>query len=260
MQLRDRHIVVTGAASGIGAALARRFAREGGRITLADLAASKPALDAVAGETGGRAVTCDVGREADIVALVAAAKARHGAIDLFFSNAGISVRGHEEAPDGDWDVSWRVNVMAHVWAARAVLPDMLARGQGYIASTASAAGLLASVGSAPYGVTKHAAVALAEHLAIQHGGRGIRFSVLCPQAVDTPMYRRPGVKAAGLDGVATPEAVAECVVQAIGREQFLILPHPEVAEYLKRKAADPDRWLAGMRRLLGKVLSAGKAG
>lgn len=255
MNLRDKHIIVTGAASGIGAALARRFAREGGRLVLADLATAKPALEAVAKEAKSLAVACDVGRESDITALVASAKAENGPIDVFFSNAGVSIRGHETAPDADWDVCWRVHVMAHVWAARAVLPDMLARGEGYIAATASAAGLLASVGSAPYGVTKHAAVALAEHLAIQYGGRGIRFSVLCPQAVDTPMYRRPGVKAAGLDGVATPEAVAECVVRAMEKEQFLILPHPEVADYLKRKATDPDRWLAGMRRLLGKVLS-----
>ncbi|MGE0700861.1 MAG: SDR family oxidoreductase, partial [Hyphomicrobiaceae bacterium] len=196
----------------------------------------------------------------DIQALTAAAKARFGPIDVFFSNAGISLRGHEEAPDEAWEQSWRVHVMAHVYASRAVLPDMLSRGGGYLACTASAAGLLASVGSAPYGVTKHAAVAFAEHLAIQYGDRGIRVSVLCPQAVDTPMYRKPGVKAAGLDGVATPEAVAECVVRAMDEERFLILSHPEVAEYMKRKAVDPDRWLAGMRRLLGKALSGKLSG
>ncbi len=255
MQLRDKHIVVTGAASGIGAALARRFASEGARVVAADLATAKIALEAVAKATGGLAVTCDVSNEESIKALVTVAKAQYGAIDVFFSNAGISRRGHEEAPDADWDASWRIHVMAHVYATRAVLPDMLARGSGYLVNTASAAGLLASVGSAPYGVTKHAAVALAEHLAIQYGDRGIRVSTLCPQAVDTPMYRRPGVKAAGLDGVATPEQVAECVVRAMEKENFLILPHPEVADYLKRKANDPDRWLAGMRRLLGKVLT-----
>ena len=259
MQLKDKHVIVTGAASGIGAALARRFAAEGARVVAADLAASRAGLDAVARDTGGLAVACDVAREADIQALVAAAKAKFGPVDVFYSNAGISRRGHVEAPDADWDASWRVHVMAHVYACRAVLPDMLARGSGYLVSTASAAGLLASVGSAPYTVTKHAAVALAESLAIEYGGRGIRVSVLCPQAVDTPMYRTPGVKAAGLDGVATPEAVAECVVRAMEAEKFLILPHPEVAEYVKRKATDPDRWLAGMRRLLAKVLTA-KAG
>ncbi|MDX2158466.1 MAG: SDR family oxidoreductase [Hyphomicrobiaceae bacterium] len=255
MKLEGKHIVVTGAASGIGAALARRFAAAGAAgVVVSDLPSAKAQLDAVAAEIGGLAVTCDVAREADIKAVVAAARGRYGPIDVFFSNAGVSLRGHEESPDTDWDLSWRVHVMAHVYAARAVLPDMLARGSGYIASTASAAGLLASVGSATYGVTKHASVALAEHLAIQYGDRGIRVSVLCPQAVDTPMYRRPGVKAAGLDGVATPEAVAECVVRAMEAETFLILPHPEVAEYMKRKAAAPDRWLAGMRRLLVKAL------
>ena len=256
MQLRNKHIVLTGAAGGIGAALARRFHAEGARgLVLADVAAARGPLESLASEVGGLAVPCDVANEADIKALVAAAKAKYGAIEVFFSNAGISRRGHEEAPDTDWDESWRVHVMAHVYACRAVLPEMLARGDGYLVSTASAAGLLASVGSAPYGVSKHAAVALAEHLAIQYRDRGIRVSVLCPQAVDTPMYRTPGVKAAGLDGVATPEAVAECVVRAMEKEAFLILPHPEVADYMKRKANDPERWLAGMRRLLGKVKS-----
>lgn len=256
MKLKDKHVVVTGAASGIGAALARRFAAEGARgVVVADLATAKASLDEVAREIGGLAVACDVAREADITALVATAKARYGAVDVFFSNAGISRRGHEEAPDADWDASWRIHVMAHVYASRAVLPDMLAAGSGYLVSTASAAGLLASVGSAPYGVTKHAAVALAEHLAIQYRDRGVRVSVLCPQAVDTPMYRAPGVKAAGLDGVATPEAVAACVVRGMEAETFLLLPHPEVQDYMKRKAADPDRWLGGMRRLLAKVKS-----
>ena len=256
MNLRDKHIIVTGAASGIGAALARRFAAEGAAgVVVADQSAARTPLEGVAREIGGLAIVCDVTQETDIKALVAAATAKFGPVDIFFSNAGISRRGHEEAPDADWDDSWRVHVMAHVYAARAVLPGMLARGNGYLVNTASAAGLLASVGSAPYGVTKHAAVALAEHLAIQHSDRGIRVSVLCPQAVDTPMYRTPGVKAAGLDGVATPEAVAECVVRAMEKETFLILPHPEVVDYMQRKAKDPDRWLAGMRRLLGKVRS-----
>jgi NAD(P)-dependent dehydrogenase (short-subunit alcohol dehydrogenase family) len=253
MKLKDKHVVVTGAASGIGAALARRFAAEGARVVVADLAGSKPALDAVARETGGLAVAADVGREGDIQALVAAAEARFGPIDLYFSNAGLSRNGHEDAPDADWDLMWRVHVMSHVWASRAVLPGMLARGEGYLASTASAAGLLASMSSAPYGVTKHAAVALAEHLAIQYGGRGIRVSVLCPQAVDTPLYRAIGTDAAAVDGIATPEDVAEIVVRGIEAERFLILTHPQVEDYVKRKAIDRERWLGGMRRLLGKL-------
>jgi NAD(P)-dependent dehydrogenase (short-subunit alcohol dehydrogenase family) len=261
MKLTDKHVIVTGAASGIGAALVRRFKAEGARgVVCADLPASGAALDAIAREIGGLAVACDVSREEDIQSLVASAKAKFGPVDVFFSNAGISRKGHEDALDADWEASWRVHVMAHVFACRAVVPDMLARGEGYLVSTASAAGLLASMGSAPYGVTKHAAVALAEHLAIQYGDRGIRVSVLCPQAVDTPMYRGAGTQAAGVDGIATPEAAAECVVRGIDKEAFLILTHPEVADYMTRKAADPDRWLTGMRRLLTKIRSAGGTG
>ncbi len=257
MKLHQKHIVVTGAASGIGAALARRFAAEGARgIVVTDRAASTPALEAVAREIGGFAFPCDVTRETEVKALVAAAKATYGPIDVFFSNAGISVRGHEEAPDEVWAQMWSVHVMAHVYAARAVLPDMLAQGSGYILSTASAAGLLASVGSAPYTVTKHAAVALAEHLAIQYGDRGVRFSVLCPQAVNTPMYAKPGLKAAGVDGIATTEAVAECVVRAMERGDGSY-PHrtPKLPTISNAKLAIPDRWLAGMRRLLAKARS-----
>ena len=254
MQLRDKHIVLTGAGSGIGAALARRFAAEKPRgLVLADLAAAKSALEAVARETGALAVTCDVSKEVEIQALIGAAKAKFGSVDVLYSNAGISRKGHVEASNADWEASWQVHVMSHVYACRAVLPDMLAKGEGYLVSTASAAGLLASTESAPYTVTKHAAVALAEHLAIQYGGRGIRVSVLCPQAVDTPMYRGSGSTAAGLDGIMAPAEVAEVVVQAMRDEKFLILSHPVVLEYVKRKAVDVDRWLGGMRRMLAKV-------
>lgn len=257
MNLRDKNIVLTGAASGIGAALARRFAAEKPRgLVLADLAAAGPALEAMARETGALAVACDVSREADIQALAAAAKAKFGPVDVFYSNAGISRKGHENASNADWEASWQVHVMSHVYACRAVLPDMLAQGEGYLVSTASAAGLLVSTESAPYTVTKHAAVALAEHMAIQYGDRGIRVSVLCPQAVDTPMYRGSGSTAAGVDGIMTPDAVAAIVVQAMRDEKFLILSHPEVIEYVKRKAVDVDRWLGGMRRLLAKVHGA----
>ena len=257
MHLKGKHIVLTGAASGIGAALARKFAAEKPRgLVLADLPAAKAALEAVARDTNALAVPCDVSKEADIQALVAAARAKHGPVDVFYSNAGISRKGHEGASNADWEASWQVHVMSHVYACRAVLPDMLAQGDGYLVSTASAAGLLVSTESAPYTVTKHAAVALAEHMAIQYGGRGIRVSVLCPQAVDTPMYRGSGSTAAGVDGIMAPDTVADIVVKAMRDEKFLILSHPEVIEYVKRKAVDIDRWLGGMRRMLAKVRGA----
>jgi NAD(P)-dependent dehydrogenase (short-subunit alcohol dehydrogenase family) len=257
MNLHGKHIVLTGAASGIGAALARKFAAEKPRgLVLADLPAAKTLLETVARETGALAVPCDVSREGDIQALAATAKTKFGTVDVFYSNAGISRKGHEGASNADWEASWQVHVMSHVYACRAVLPDMLAQGEGYLVSTASAAGLLVSTESAPYTVTKHAAVALAEHMAIQYGDRGIRVSVLCPQAVDTPMYRGSGSTAAGVDGVMAPEAVADIVVQAMRDEKFLILSHPVVLEYVKRKAVDVDRWLTGMRRLVAKVRGA----
>lgn len=254
MKLRDKVIIITGAAAGIGAALARRFAQEAPKgIAVADLASNMAALEAVARDVGGIAVACDVAKEADIKALVAAAEARWGQVDVFFSNAGIGRGGHENASDADWDASWRIHVLAHVFAARAVLPGMLARGEGYLVNTASAAGLLASMGSAPYGVTKHAAVALAEHFAIQYGDRGVRSSCLCPQAVDTALFRNSKDSAAAVDGIATPEAVADEVVRAMDAEEFLILSHKDVREYMVRKATSIDRWLGGMRRLRAKV-------
>jgi NAD(P)-dependent dehydrogenase (short-subunit alcohol dehydrogenase family) len=257
MEVSGRHVVVTGAASGIGRALARRFAAEGARaVVAADL--DRDGLSALAGETGGLAIATDVSREADIIALVAQATEANGPIDLFCSNAGIGVGGGPEASDEDWDRIWRINVMAHVYAARAVLPGMLARREGYLLNTASAAGLLTNLGALPYSVTKHAAVALAEWMSITYGDRGIRVSCLCPQGVRTSMLM------AGLDdtsGAAVlasgemiePEDVAEAVVAGIRAEQFLILPHPEVSTYLAHKGADPERWLAGMRRLQARV-------
>jgi NAD(P)-dependent dehydrogenase (short-subunit alcohol dehydrogenase family) len=247
LRLGDKVAVVTGAATGIGAALVRRFAAEGARVVAAG---HDPAgLAAVAAETGGLAVECEVTAEAEIKRLVAAAESHFGPVDVFFSNAGVTCQGHEDASDMEWAQSWATHVMAHVYAARAVLPGMLARGSGYLLSSSSGAGLLASMYSAPYGVTKHAAVALAEHLAIQYGDRGIRVSVLCPQAVDTGMLKRVGSSASSVDGVLSPAAVADCVVEAMDKESFLILPHPGIAEYAKRKAGDPDRWLKGMQRL-----------
>lgn len=266
MKLADRCIVITGAASGIGRALALRFARERPRgLVLADLPRQQPALAALAagleaGDGSARppvpaiAVPTDVADEAAVRALVAAAETRFGHVDVFCSNAGLIRDGSEHAPDADWDLSWQVHVMAHVHAARAVVPGMRARGEGYLLNTASAAGLITSLPSATYAVSKHAAVALAEWLAIRHGDAGVRVSVLCPQAVDTPMIRdRAGAAAAANDGVIGADALAECVVEGMDAESFLILPHPQVLEYFRRKGADYDRWIGGMRRFAHKL-------
>lgn len=254
MQLRDKVIVVTGGAKGIGRALCRRFAAEGARgIVVADLDAN--AASQVAAEIGGLAAAADVGVEAEVVRLVERATATYGPIDLFCSNAGIAVEGSVEASDADWQRIWQVNVMAHVYAARAVLPGMIARGQGYLLQTASAAGLLTQIGSAPYSVTKHAAVSLAEWLAITYADRGIKVSCLCPLGVWTNMLRdtSAGVGEMLRGSAIEPEVVAEAVVAGLAEERFLILPHPEVAEFFRRKGDDYERWLRGMRRLRDKV-------
>jgi NAD(P)-dependent dehydrogenase (short-subunit alcohol dehydrogenase family) len=260
MRVKDKVCVVTGAASGIGEAVARAYAQAGARgVVVADLKTSRDRLARVADEIDGLAVTADVGKEADIQALIAAAESRFGHVDVFFSNAGLSRKGQETADDADWDVSWRVHVMSHVFAARALVPGMLARGSGYLLNTASAAGLLASLNSMPYGVTKHAAVALAEHLAIQYGDRGIRVSVLCPQSVQTGMTM-PGPSAARIDGVMLPSEVAPIVIEAMEAERFMILSHSKVQEYVQRKASNIDRWLAGMRRLRDKTYGVQPSG
>lgn len=255
MKLQDRVAVVTGGGNGIGRALCRRFAAEGARgVVVADLDAD--AAREVAREIGGLAVETDVRREADLERLAAQASEAYGPIDLFCSNAGIFLEGGVESSDADWERIWAVNVRAHIYAARAVLPAMLARGQGYLLQTASAAGLLTQIGSAPYAVTKHAAVALAEWLAVTHGDAGIRVSCLCPQGVRTKMLMGDDLSSTGnflYEGSVSPEEVAEAVVRGIGEERFLILPHPEVAEYFRRKASDYDRWLNGMRRLRRRV-------
>ena len=254
MQLQDKVAVVTGGAHGIGRALCRRFAAEGARgVVVADL--DSAGAQQVAEEIGGLAVTVDVSQEADLLRLVDQSIQQFGPIDLFCSNAGIALPGGVEAPDSDWKTIWEVNLMAHVYAARAVLPAMLQRGEGYLLQTASAAGLLTQVGSAPYSVTKHAAVALAEWLAITHGPT-IKVSCLCPQGVMTNMILRPdaGPATEFLRAEAlTPEQVAEAVVQGLDRETFLILPHEIVADYFLRKATDYDRWIRGMRRLQAEI-------
>ena len=251
MKIEGKAAVVTGAASGIGRALARRFAREGARgVAVADLRSGP--LQAVADEIGGLAVECDATDERAVQSLVAAAEKRFGPIDVFCSNAGVAIEGGEEAPDDEWRLNFDLHVMAHVYAARAVAPKMAARGSGYLVNTASAAGLLTHVESATYAVTKHAAVAFAEYLAIAYGERGVRVSVLCPQAVRTAMTEGREQGVASVDGMIEPEVLADCVIETMEREEFLILPHPQVLEYLRRKTADYDRWLSGMRRLRGR--------
>jgi NAD(P)-dependent dehydrogenase (short-subunit alcohol dehydrogenase family) len=248
MELSGRTIVVTGAASGIGRALARRFAAEGAKLVACADRNGEGARE-VAAEVGGVGFTTDVGKEADIAALIETVESEHGAIDLFCSNAGIGIGGGAEAANEAWQRIWDINVMAHVWAARHLVPRMIERGGGYLLNTASAAGLLSQIGSAPYAVTKHAAMALAEWLAITHGDQGIKVSVLCPQAVRTAMTAGNPDGVASVDGMIEPEDVAEACVRAIEAETFLVLPHPEVLEYMRRKTGDYDRWLGGMRKL-----------
>ena len=241
--------MVTGGANGIGLALSQRFAREGAAgIVVAD---QDPRAIDVARALGGRGVVVDVGVEADVVRLVSEALAAYGRIDLFCSNAGVFTPGGEDASDFDWERTWRINIMAHVYAARAVVPRMLAAGGGYLLQTASAAGLLTQIGSAPYAVTKHAAVALAEWLAITYGDQGLKVSCLCPQGVRTRMLEAAtGPALAFVAGTAIdPGQVAEAALDGLRDERFLILPHPEVREYMRRKTDDYDRWIRGMRRL-----------
>ncbi|HYL97801.1 MAG TPA: SDR family oxidoreductase [Blastocatellia bacterium] len=257
MELKGKVVVVTGGASGIGRALCRKFAAEGARaVFVADIDAK--GIECVASEIGGFAVKTDVSAEADIKALVKRAVDAQGQVDLFCSNAGIAIDGGAEVSDDDWERIWGINVKAHIYAARAVLPAMLERGEGYLLQTVSAAGLLSQIGSAPYSVTKHAALAFAEWLAITYGDQGIKVSALCPQGVKTNMLAN-ALQGAGnflVAGALEPETVADIVVQGLRDERFLILPHPEVAEYFGRKASDYERWLKGMRRLQAKITTA----
>ncbi|MEI6439536.1 MAG: SDR family oxidoreductase [Alphaproteobacteria bacterium] len=248
MNLKDRIIVITGAASGIGRAMAQRFAKEGAKlIVCADR--DEAGAQATAAGIGGVALKVDVSSEDDIKGLIATVESEHGPIDLFCSNAGIGVGGGAETPNADWQRIWDINVMAHVWAARHLVPLMAARGGGYLLNTASAAGLLSQIGSAPYAVTKHAAVGLAEWLAITHGDQGIKVSVLCPQAVRTAMTAGNPDGVASIDGMMEPDFLAEVVVKSIEAEDFLILPHPEVLDYMRNKTNDYGRWIGGMRKL-----------
>lgn len=254
MFLRDKVVIVTGGAHGIGRALCERFAAEGARgVVVADIDAAQAA--GVASAIGGLAVPTDVTSEASIQDLVRRTLDEIGPIDLFCSNAGIMDKGGLEVSDEDWDRMWRINFRAHLYAARAVVPAMVERGRGYLLSVASAAGLLTQIGAAPYTITKHAAVALAEWLAVTYGDAGIKVSCLCPQGVRTRLLANDDgpLKEMLTEIALAPEEVADSVVKGLEEERFLILPHPEVAEYLHRKADDHDRWLRGMRRLQKKV-------
>lgn len=251
MEAKDKVVIVTGGASGIGRSLARRYAAEGARaVVVADLHLEQ--AQAVAQEIGGLAVRCDVSKEADIQALVATTRERYGRVDAYLSNAGILGRkGGLELDDPLWEAMWHIHGMAHVWAARAVVPEMVERGEGFFLVTASAAGLLTIVESAPYAVTKHAAVAFAEWLRVAYGRRGVQVACLCPQAVQTAMVTGDG-SSAGHDGILRPEKVADDVVQAMHSGQFLVLPHPEVAQYFRNKGQDYERWIGGMQKMYAR--------
>lgn len=256
MDLRDKVAIVTGGASGIGRALALRLAQDGARaVVVADVNLER--AQGVAAECGGVALRCDVSMESDIQALVAATREKFGQVDAYFSNAGILGRmGGIELEDALWDKMWQVHGMAHVWAARAVVPEMVARGEGCFMVTASAAGLLNIVESAPYGVTKHAALAFAEWLRIAYGRKGVRVSCLCPQSVQTDMVTGTG-GSAGHDGILMPEQVAAEVMATIRDEHFLVLPHPEVLAYFRAKGQDYDRWIGGMQKLYALHVAKG---
>lgn len=254
MKFQDASVVITGGASGIGAALSKRAARQGAKICVADLDLGK--ARAVAEEIGGIAVACDVRDEAAIKDVIAQAKAAHGSVDIFISNAGLG-RGDPDhaasAPDEHWTLNWQVHVMAHVYAARALLPEMIERGAGHLVNVASAAGLLNQIGDSAYSATKHAAVSFAESLAITHGAQGVKASVVCPQYVATPLLGLGDADAAELKNLLTADEVADVVVTGIEADQFLILPHPDVQTYVMHRAKDRDRWVNSMQMLKAKA-------
>jgi NAD(P)-dependent dehydrogenase (short-subunit alcohol dehydrogenase family) len=251
MQLKGKVAVVTGGANGIGEALARRFNQEGARaVVVADIDGA--GAERVAKEIGGFGMRVDVASESEIQGLVRETESRYGAIDLFCSNAGIFIPGGVEAPNEAWAKMRDIHVLAHIYAARAVLPKMLERGEGYLLQTVSAAGLITSLESAIYAVTKHASLALAEWISMTYGDRGIRVSALCPQGVRTNMLMQDPDNVL-VEGSVSVEQVADAVIEGLGDERFLILPHPEVIEYFRRKGNDYDRWLRGMRRYRAEI-------
>ena len=258
MDIRGKVAIVTGGANGIGAGLAQRFAADGARgVVVADMNLER--AKGVARGIGAQAdaMACDVSKESDIQALVAATRQQFGQVDAYISNAGILGRmGGIDLEDALWDKMWQVHGMAHVWAARAVVPGMVERGEGFFLVTASAAGLLNIVETAPYGVTKHAAVGFAEWLRIAYGRRGVQVACLCPQSVLTDMTSK-GTGSAGVNGVLTPEQVAQDVVDVMREGRFLVLPHPEVLDYMRAKTQDYDRWLGGMQKLHARHMAQG---
>lgn len=261
MQMTGNTVLVTGGGSGIGRALCQRFAREGAKAVVVVDRNLDGARETAEGLTGAQAVAekVDVSDEGQVRDLVEKVERDIGPIDLFCANAGVGLGRGIGDDDADWMGSWNINVMAHVYAARALVPRMVERGHGYILTTASAAGLLTNLDSATYTVTKHAAVAFAEWLSMNYGDAGVKVSCLCPQGVRTPMLMAAGTHNATLaaGGVVEPEDAAEAVVQAIRDERFLVLPHPEVVEYERRRTADRDRWLAGMRRVKARMAEQG---
>ena len=268
MDLSGKHTVITGAANGIGRGLARRFHQAGANVVVADLDGAGAEVIAHelnewrAGSALG--VTADVGSEQGNIDLIRSAEAAFGVVDLFFANAGVGLGTDLETPEAQWELAFNVNVHAHRWAAKHLLPAWLDRGEGYFCSTASAAGLLSQIGSAPYSLTKHAAVAFAEWMSLTYGDRGLRVSCLCPQGVNTNMLNQGDVSGAGLSSsvvrsagkVLEPSDVAEVALAVIEAETFLIAPHPEVLTYWGRKVGDYDRWLVGMRKLQARMAGA----
>ena len=256
MDIRNKVAIVTGGASGIGRSIARRFAADGARgVVVADV--NLEHAQAVADEIKGIAVRCDVSKEADIQALVATTRQHYGQVDAYISNAGILGRmGGLDLEDTLWDAMWNIHGMAHVWAARAVVPEMVARGEGFFMVTASAAGLLTIVESAPYAVTKHAAVAFAEWLRIAYGRKGVQVACLCPQSVQTNMISGTDGGSAAVNGILAPEVVAQEVVTTMDNGKFLVLPHPEVAQYFRNKGQDYERWIGGMQKMYARHTQA----
>ena len=254
MELKDKIIVITGAASGIGRALAIRFKAEGAKQIVAvdiNIAGAQETAEMI----GGVAMNADVSKEEDILRVIEETEAQVGPIDLFCSNAGVGMAESLDSSNREWQMSWDINVMSHLYAARHLVPRMVARGGGYFLNTSSAAGLLNQIGGAAYGVTKHAAVGFGEWLAIHHQHEGIKVSMLCPQAVRTPMTDsdNDAIAAAVSNGMIEPEELAESVVEGLREESFVILPHPIVLDFMRNKTANYDRWIGGMNKLMRKI-------